>query len=100
VRADRGQVEQIVMNLAVNARDAMATSGTVTVWTTNASVARNSTQAKDGIAPGHYAVLALRDNGCGMDPATMAQIWEPFFSTKGHKGTGLGLSTVYGIVKQ
>src|SRR5262249_9125365 len=93
VRADRGQLEQVVMNLAVNAKDAMPAGGTLTLTTTRVEVRS---------APGGaVARLSVSDTGCGMTDAVKARIFEPFFTTKGpDKGTGLGLATVYGIVQQ
>ncbi len=101
VKVDQGQLEQVIMNLAVNGRDAMPRGGTLTVSTYPLECAEGTTQGRVKIKPGSYAVVEMRDTGHGMDPETQARIFEPFFTTKGQgKGTGLGLSTVYGIVKQ
>lgn len=101
VKADPGQIEQVVINLVVNALDAMAIGGKVTIETSNAVLTEDYVQQHAQCVPGPYVMLAISDNGSGIDPAIRDRIFEPFFSTKGAgKGTGLGLSTVYGIVKQ
>ncbi len=100
IRVDPGQLEQVVMNLAINAADAMPDGGRLTVETCAADVCEGH-RPDPHLADGTYAVIRVRDTGMGMDEATIAQIFEPFFTTKEPgKGTGLGLSTVYGIVKQ
>jgi PAS domain S-box-containing protein len=101
VRADPGQVEQVLMNLVLNARDAMPRGGRVIVETRNQWMAADSAPDETGLPAGAYAVMSVTDTGLGMDAAVRAQLFEPFFTTKEKgKGTGLGLSTVYGIVKQ
>ena len=101
VVTDAGSMEQVIMNLVVNARDAMPDGGTLTIQTAEAEVTPESAGAPPGIAPGKYVMLIVRDTGVGMDRKIQEHVFEPFYTTKEvGKGTGLGLSTVYGIVKQ
>ena len=101
VKADPGQMEQVLMNLAVNARDAMPDGGKLTIQTADAEIDDDFVKEHHGSVAGKYVMLAVRDTGTGIDPEIQAQIFEPFFTTKGRdKGTGLGLATVYGVVKQ
>ena len=101
VKMDPSQIDQILVNLCVNARDAIGSGGRIQIETRNQVFDETACTGHVGIRPGEYVRLSVRDTGCGMDAETIAQIFEPFFTTKGlGKGTGLGLATVYGIVKQ
>ncbi|MGA2387410.1 MAG: ATP-binding protein [Candidatus Sulfotelmatobacter sp.] len=101
IKADSGQVEQLILNLAVNARDAMPQGGQLLIETRNAEIGGSHPRLRDGMRPGQYVLLIVSDNGVGMDQETQAHMFEPFYTTKAPgKGTGLGLAIVYGVVKQ
>lgn len=101
IKADSHQLQQVLINLAANARDAMPDGGTLSIATSNVALDETFARAHPGARPGAYVALTVRDTGGGMDQATQSHVFEPFFTTKARgKGTGLGLSSVYGIVKQ
>ncbi len=101
VKLDRTQIEQVLLNLVINARDAMPNGGEIRIQTSNARLDENYSKTHAGVQPGEYVVLSVIDSGKGMDQATQARVFEPFFTTKSpDKGTGLGLASVYGIVHQ
>jgi two-component system cell cycle sensor histidine kinase/response regulator CckA len=101
VLCDPSQIDQVLLNLVVNARDAMPRGGTITIETSNVTLDQTTRLDVPGALPGHYVCLEVRDEGVGIDPKVLPRIFEPFFTTKSvNKGTGLGLATVYGIVKQ
>jgi len=100
IMADFGQIEQVIMNLVVNASDAMPSGGKIIIETSQTYLDKNFVETKPDLKEGYYILMSVNDTGAGMDKNTLPQVFEPFFTTKGEKGTGLGLSTVYGIIKQ
>ena len=101
IKADPGQLEQVIMNLAVNARDAMPQGGQLKIQTLDHEQTEKAALGKDCLEPGRYVVLSVSDSGCGMPPEVREKLFQPFFTTKeAGKGTGLGLSIIYGIVKE
>ena len=101
IRADPSQIEQVIVNLATNSRDAMPRGGKVVIETANVDLEDGPASKNLGVKPGSYVMLALSDTGAGMDPETRSRLFEPFFTTKAPgKGSGLGLATVYGAIKQ
>ncbi len=101
VKVDLGQIEQVLMNLVVNARDAMPQGGKIFIETTNAELDQTYSKTHQAVDPGFYVLLSVSDTGCGMDPETVSKVFDPFYTTKlPGEGTGLGLSMVYGVIKQ